>query len=311
MDSNLPETTIVNPALKQNPPANNNKVKIFLIIGGVILLLVLTGMGAYFFVKTKQQPQPQPVPTPTPTPQIQQGAKFFLQADPVEVSVGGQIRLTAFVKSDLDAANLFIAKLKFANTLLQAKNISLRSESTSSGFIKDWFISNWVENTIDNNSGSVSLVGGVPNPGFQSPVESSGSAMADVIFEAKAPGDAIISFDDTSAVYRNSDNANILTGKQGIAIKIIAEASPSAAITPTVTLAPTITPTASPTPSGPLEGDVNQDSKVDLQDLSALLSLWGKKGSEGAKADLNSDGVVNVFDYSKLVSLLKQVQMVK
>lgn len=330
MDSNLPESTIVSPALTQPVPVTKASNKKIFITGGIILAVILIGIGGFFFIKTKNSSQPVPV-TPNPTPAAIEGAKFFLSADPPASSIGAQIKVSILVKSDKDAANLFIAKLKFSNTQLQAKSISLRSEATSSGFIKDWFISNWVENTIDNNTGSVSLVGGVPNPGFQTPIESSGSAMADVIFEAKAPGDSIISFDDTSAVYRNSDNANILVGKQAVTIKITGEApinitptiasssteiSPSVALTPspspTMMALPNISPTSvpisstvSPTPSGPLVGDVNQDNKVDFQDLSSLLSLWGKTGSEVQKADLNNDGVVNSFDYSRLTKILK------
>lgn len=310
MDSNLPESTIISPDLKPSQPDVNIPVKsnrLSFIIGGAILFIILLGLGGYSFLKMKNQPPPE-VSIPPPPP-IKEGAIFFLQADPNEASLGGQIKVTVFVKSDLDAANLFIAKLKFSNQFLQAKSISLRSESTSSGFIKDWFISNWVENTIDNNTGSVSLVGGVPNPGFQTQKESSGSAMADIIFEAKAPGDDVVSFDDTSAVYRNSDNANILVGKTGTTVKITSTLTPS----PTITSTPSVTtsPTPSPTPSGPLEGDINQDGKVDLQDLSSLLSFWNKTGSDIVKADLNKDGRINSFDYARLVKILKDTGLVQ
>ncbi|MFA5933590.1 MAG: dockerin type I domain-containing protein [Microgenomates group bacterium] len=315
MDSNLPETTIVSPALNQVvvPSAGNKKI---FIIGGVVLALILIGLGGFLFVKMKPAQVPVSV-TPTPTPAAAtEGAKFFLVADPPVASVGAQIKVSVLVKTDKDAANLFIAKLKFPSQLLQAKSISLRSEATSSGFIKDWFISNWVENTIDNNTGSASLVGGVPNPGFQTSLESSGSAMADVMFIAKAAGDGVISFDDTSAVYRNSDNANILFGKQALNFKITGETVPSPSVTVTPTASPSVIPTLIPTPvsspsttpTGSLEGDVNKDSKLDLQDLSSLLSSWGTANID---ADLNKDGRVNAFDYSRLTKLLKDSAIIQ
>jgi hypothetical protein len=48
-----------------------------------------------------------------------------------------------------------------------------------------------------------------------------------------------------------------------------------------------------------LVGDVNNDSHVNVFDLSTLLSKWG---TSTASADLNHDGTVNVFDLSVLLS---------
>jgi hypothetical protein len=46
--------------------------------------------------------------------------------------------------------------------------------------------------------------------------------------------------------------------------------------------------------------DLNSDSKVDVLDLSTLLSNWNKTGS-AIKGDLNGDSVVNVLDLSILL----------
>lgn len=310
MDQQLPQTTIINSGVKEDIKTFAPK-KIIPIIGILLLLAISSGV-AYYLLKAHPKPQERIQVPPPPV----QGAMFVLDANPMQSTLGGQIKVSVLVKSDQDSANLFVAKLKFPNNLLQAKSIDLRSESTSSGFIKNWFISNWVENTIDNNTGSVSLVGGVPNPGFKSQPESSGAAMADVIFIPKSPGEASISFDDTSTIYRNSDNANILISKKGITVKILGEnpvASPSATITPTVEIIVSTTPTPTststltltPTSVGPLKGDVNQDNKVDLQDLSALLSAWGNLQGQYPQADLNHDGAVNVFDYAELTKILR------
>lgn len=305
MDPQLPQTTIIKPDAKTSGGLFNIK-KVILILGVVVLLVIAIAAAYYLFMAKPKPAAPEEKVLPPIT-----GAVFILSADPLESTVGNQIKVSVLIKSDLDTANLFVAKLKFPSDLLQAERIDLRSESTASGFIKNWFISNWVENTIDNNTGSVSLVGGVPNPGFQTQPESSGSAMADVIFEAIASGQAKITFDDTSAIYRNSDNINILVDKKDITVKILGEkpVSSDLVVLPTeeVTASPSLTPTLTltPTPSDPFEGDANKDGKTDLADLSFFLTVWGKSGFEIPEADLNKDGVINAFDYSNLIKILK------
>jgi len=51
-------------------------------------------------------------------------------------------------------------------------------------------------------------------------------------------------------------------------------------------------------PTGKI-GDINGDGKVDIFDLSILLTRWG---SNDATADLNKNGVVDIFDLSILLS---------
>jgi hypothetical protein len=46
-------------------------------------------------------------------------------------------------------------------------------------------------------------------------------------------------------------------------------------------------------------GDLNSDGKVDIQDLSILLTSWQNETTDG---DLNSDSTVNIFDLSILLS---------
>lgn len=55
------------------------------------------------------------------------------------------------------------------------------------------------------------------------------------------------------------------------------------------------TPTPSATPAAP---DLNGDGKVNVFDLSILLSHWGAAGA----GDIDANGVVNVFDLSRLLS---------
>jgi endoglucanase len=57
--------------------------------------------------------------------------------------------------------------------------------------------------------------------------------------------------------------------------------------------------TAAPTPTPALQGDTNNDARVNIFDLSALLSGWG---STAANLDFNLDGTVSIFDLSILLS---------
>jgi parallel beta-helix repeat protein len=66
---------------------------------------------------------------------------------------------------------------------------------------------------------------------------------------------------------------------------------------PTPTPTGTI-PTPTPTPPAVL-GDLNNDGKVNVFDLSILLGRWGQND---ASADINHDGIVNVFDLSVMLS---------
>lgn len=54
-------------------------------------------------------------------------------------------------------------------------------------------------------------------------------------------------------------------------------------------------------PPTPKSGDVNGDGKVDVVDLSILLSHYGQNGAQ-AQGDCNSDGKIDVVDLSVLLS---------
>ena len=48
--------------------------------------------------------------------------------------------------------------------------------------------------------------------------------------------------------------------------------------------------------------DINQDTKVNILDLSILASKYGQQGANLGRADMNGDGRVNVLDLSMLAS---------
>jgi hypothetical protein len=51
-----------------------------------------------------------------------------------------------------------------------------------------------------------------------------------------------------------------------------------------------------------LPADINQDSHVDLLDLSLLASKYGQQGASLGRADINGDSAVNLLDLSLLTS---------
>lgn len=76
--------------------------------------------------------------------------------------------------------------------------------------------------------------------------------------------------------------------------------------------------TPGPTPSGSssaappgLDFDLNGDGKLDLLDLSIMLSNMGKRDKNIGKYDLNKDGVVNSIDYAIFISELTRKQVIK
>lgn len=284
--------TLNEPAPLTSPPRgflSGLKAKVLL---GAVAVVVLVGVlaGVYFL----RQPQPQPAPSKPPevpvvlTPE----AGFSLEASSSAFLVGGEVRVSVLATSEGDTANLFVAKLKFPSDLLEATKIDLKPKGGTS-FVANWFVANWVENVFDNQAGTVSLVGGVPNPGFKSD-KGIWIPMADVVFKAKKAGKVEISFDEASAVYRNVDNNNIINAKKGVSFEVYEGAADF-----------------TPSPAPEREGDINQDGKVDLVDLSALLSKWGELGTDAGKADLNDDGVVNSFDYGQLIKILLNLQVIK
>jgi len=67
------------------------------------------------------------------------------------------------------------------------------------------------------------------------------------------------------------------------------------------TTIPNPTPPTPPTPSpGAKTGDLNRDSKVNLSDLSLMLTNWSKTGTN--ICDLNGDGKVGLQDLSTLLT---------
>ncbi len=126
--------------------------------------------------------------------------------EPAELSSGNrgeEIKVSLRVRSD--PANLFAVKINFSPAFLEVDSI----DATGS------FVTNWIDKSSENDSGKVSLIGGIvngfPNKGFSSGEE--GAIMAAINFKIKENLDGKITnltIDPSSAIYSNTTNENIL-----------------------------------------------------------------------------------------------------
>ncbi|KKR79350.1 MAG: hypothetical protein UU73_C0005G0051 [Candidatus Daviesbacteria bacterium GW2011_GWA1_41_61] len=178
---------------------NRKGVLTLVILTGVLLGLVL----AVYLVGQRQIFQPKAYESIV-QPVIISGSETSLSLKaPQEVQAGQEAAVVVYIHSDSDPSNLFAAKIKFPADLLKVE-----------GFKTDRsFITNWASQSFDNSKGTITLIGGVPSPGVKTQAGEEGIIMAEIIFKAQAAGLVNLTLGD-SAIFRNSDNANILTTKR-------------------------------------------------------------------------------------------------
>lgn len=141
-------------------------------------------------------PSPSPSASSSPT----QRAAYFLLGPEGDgtYSLNKEFSFDVNIWSQNEAANLFKASLKFDPSSLEV----VRIEKSAS-------LTNWIEDFYNNSTGDVSLVAGLPNPGLKT-TEDTNNLMARIIFRGKKPGSTSINITESSQIFANSDNANIL-----------------------------------------------------------------------------------------------------
>lgn len=265
----------------------------------IVILLAGLGLGIYLVQqKTSIFPKAS-ISTPT-SPET----SFTLVAQGSPYSVGKEFQVLLYVRSDVIASNLFSAKIRFPVDLMEV--VSINTE----GLQPDPFIKNWVERFYDNQTGEISLVGGIPTPGVQTSVNQPSQVMAQITFKVKANGNAVISFSPDSAIYSNADNLNVLTTTREATVPI-GFFLPIPTATPTPTAIPTPAPSATPVPGVKGSGDGNNDGRVDLVDLSVLLSDFNREAGFRLGIDLNGDGKINTFDFALMKNLLVEKKVIR
>lgn len=168
-------------------------------------------------------------------------AEFSFSPAVGSVNVGSEIGVQIKVKNAVENANLFSAKINFDPNKLSVTRID-----TTGSFVTQWVST---PTSFDNATGTISVVGGVPTPGFKG--TATPSTMATVYFTGKASGSATVAYDGTSAIYRNSDNANILLSSAGgtYTVAAVVTPSPSPVVSPSPIPSPSVVPSASVAPS--------------------------------------------------------------
>ncbi len=161
--------------------------------------------------------------------------------------------------------------------------------------------SNWWEESFDNTSGKIRLQASTPIPGFQG----NNGFIVTLTFRVLSAGTTDITYDQTSLALR-PDDINILNLSASEKARfVITVPTPPPSPPPSGGgggggggASPTSPPPASPTPV-PIIGDCNSDGKVNIFDLSILLSHWKKTTTV---CDLSRDGKIDLFDLSILLS---------
>lgn len=199
----------------------------------IILLILLAGIavGVYLITSGPLKIFPRASVSSPVTPQT----SFILNDSEATKTkqVGSEFKIFIWARSDIEPANLFTAKLQYPPHLLEVVSIDKAGS----------FITSWVEEYFDNDTGIISLIGGVPAPGL-STVPNNTQFMASITFRAKNAGTAVVIFSDDSAIYSNANNIDILTVKEPLTLSLggsTVPPSPTSAPTPTSSIAPSTT----------------------------------------------------------------------
>jgi len=115
------------------------------------------------------------------------GASLYLSPQSGTFFVGSIFDISVFVNTEGNSINAVEVNLKFPPDLLQVTSPTAGSS----------FISIWADQPFySNQEGLISFKGGVPSPG----INTSSGLISTITFRAKAPGQATISFLDSSKV---------------------------------------------------------------------------------------------------------------
>lgn len=207
------------------------------VIQFVVLLLLLGGLFAGYLLVNKYGTQflnkAAPLLPTKPEASLELELEksgevpFSDEATPTSLAPNTKFRVDIYARSDVDEANLFVAKVKYTPETVELVEINKREGQS--------FVKNWVETSVD--AGIVSMVGGVPAPGIKTDSKSGALLMGSIIFKTKASVTAKIELSDgNSAIYRNSDNTNVLSAVKGVIEVPIKEPQPTPSPTPVPTV---------------------------------------------------------------------------
>lgn len=192
-------------------------------LGVLVLSLMLLGIPiGIFLVSQRTQVLPQAAVTQN-QPEVITG--IFLES---KLSSGEDvIPVNVYVKSPLDAINLVNAQISYNPGLLSFEKIATNAAQLNQPVI----FNKWVEASFDNEKGKASVIAGLPNPGAKTGSPNDEKIyLATLYLKPKATGTTVLQVTPQSQILRNSDNENIFTTGNDLALNLTASArvSPSA-----------------------------------------------------------------------------------
>lgn len=139
--------------------------------------------------------------------------------------------------------------------------------------LKDESVLNlWIQEAVFNNEqGTVSFIGGIPNPGFNGE-----GTIVKIFFKARREGWATIKYISGTMLANDGKGTNVLERTDGASYFI--KAPPAATL------------------------DLNKDGKVTVGDIGLFLSLW--RNPDPSRTDFNIDGKVDLIDLGILIASL-------
>jgi len=223
------------------------------IIAAVILIFIILSIGATLYLVSKPQ-------TFRSKAAASVSAAYSLLAQPEKAGIGEKIRILIFANSDRHFSNLFVVNLNFPKDKLQLEAInplSFNPESftrargavktaanysssldancdekvddadyTLLGNDKGGFAKYWIKNSFDNQTGKINLVAGVATPGFKTSGPEGKALLACITFKVLSAQQSTISFDDSSAMFGDADNLDILETKEALVVNVPTQAPP-------------------------------------------------------------------------------------
>jgi hypothetical protein len=186
----------------------------------VILLGFLVGIGTTGFLVYKSVNKAPVEVTNSNSPQSSSSAQpvskktaEFILNSTKTVKVGDQFQVLVQARSDQETVNLFAAYLNFSQDKLQV--VRLETEPAAKYIVKLW-----ADQKFNNDQGTVSLIGGLPTPGYQSAKNQQPGQIATIVFKAVSPGSAEIALGEKAAIYSNTTNVDVLKDKEVLKVEI-------------------------------------------------------------------------------------------
>lgn len=248
-------------------PPNQHKKQIF-IASSVLVAVIVVGLYSYNKLAPILRPSLSLKTTSTGENSTKQSAAVLLALPSKgNFNVGDTIKVSLLINTIDQSINAVAGSLTFPSDKLEVASTS-----------KDNSIINlWVqEPTLNDTGDAVTFSGVLPSPGFAG----SAGQVLNVSFRVKGAGVAIIDIKDAQVL-----------ANDGLGTNILAQVVPA-----NLTLVPPVSQT------NPV--DFNGNGKVDISDVSILISHWGT--SKDLRFDLNQDGRVDIKDLSILMSKFTQ-----